>query len=125
MPEVFNLSPNLISKFKIILLTSNARMTLVSVKDNQNKELKFWINSRGHEIKVFSKRYFLQLFFSQEFPKFPHTKKGKADSDREGMVFQTYHAPEEGQVLKCNPLLTDAPEKMHECVRGFLHRSSL
>lgn len=41
MPEVFNLSPNLISKFKIILLTSNTGITLVSVKNNQNKELKF------------------------------------------------------------------------------------
>lgn len=34
------------------------------------------------------------------------------------------HAPEEGKVLKCHPLLTDAPEKTDELARGFLHSSS-
>lgn len=93
MPEVFNLSPNLINRFRIMLLSSNTAISLLSVKNNQNKRQEFWINSRGHEVKLLQTLLILE---SSEIAS--HREPG--ESNRAETAFGTYRALEEGEVLK-------------------------
>lgn len=88
MPEVFNLSPNLISKFKIILLTSSARTILVLVKNNQNKELKFWINAKMTLNKSLFQAVLLTTLLLIGISQIPSYKesKGRQQQSEDGLL---------------------------------------